>query len=47
MNSTYLISLVCLLASKTIGKREDDILRRLTGVILVALSIWFVYDGIT
>jgi len=48
--SIYLLTLICLLASKfikkVIGKTGDDILRRFLGVILAALSIQFVYDGI-
>lgn len=48
--SIYLLTLICLLMSKlikkVIGKTGDDILRRFLGVILAALSIQFVYDGV-
>jgi multiple antibiotic resistance protein len=48
--SVILITLLCMLLSahlkKVIGKTGDDILRRFLGVILAALAIQFIYDGI-
>jgi multiple antibiotic resistance protein len=47
---SYLITLAALLSSrqirKLIGKTGDDILRRLLGVILAALAIQFIADGV-
>ncbi len=47
---SYLLTLACLLSSKyirqIIGRTGDDILRRLLGVILAALAIQFIADGI-
>ena len=49
--SIYLLTLVMMLLSKyvkkVIGKTGDEILRRFLGVILAALAIQFIYDGIT
>jgi len=46
----YLFTLACLigsgLISKIIGQTGDDILRRLLGVILAALAIQFIADGV-
>ncbi len=50
INMANLLTLALLLAAprvtKIIGQTGDDILRRLLGVILAALSIQFVADGI-
>jgi multiple antibiotic resistance protein len=47
---TLLTTLILMLASqhlkKVIGRTGDEILRRFLGVILAALSIQFIYDGI-
>ncbi len=47
---SYLVTLGCLLSSRyirrIIGRTGDDILRRLLGVILAALAIQFIADGI-
>ncbi|EXJ12941.1 MULTISPECIES: MarC family protein [Nitrincola] len=49
--SIYVLTLVMMLLSKyvkkVIGKTGDEILRRFLGVILAALAIQFIYDGIT
>ena len=46
----YLFTLICFLGSglisKIIGQTGDDILRRLLGVILAALAIQFIADGV-
>jgi len=46
----YLITFICLLSARhirrIIGRTGDDILRRLLGVILAALAIQFLADGI-
>jgi len=50
VGSVLLLTLVLMLASrylqKIIGKTGDEILSRFLGVILAALSIQFIYDGI-
>lgn len=49
--STLLLTFVLMLASKNlkkvIGKTGDEILKRFLGVILAALAIQFIYDGIS
>jgi multiple antibiotic resistance protein len=49
--STLLITYVLMILSKhlrkVIGKTGDEILKRFLGVILAALAIQFIYDGIT
>lgn len=49
--STLLLTFVLMLVSKhlkkVIGKTGDEILKRFLGVILAALAIQFIYDGIT
>ncbi|WP_413702184.1 MarC family protein [Psychromonas sp. KJ10-10] len=49
--STLIITFVLMIASKhlrkVIGKTGDEILKRFLGVILAALAIQFIYDGIT
>lgn len=48
--TVFLITLILMLASKylkkVIGETGDEILRRFLGVILAALAIQFIYDGI-
>ncbi|MCP4321984.1 MAG: MarC family protein [Psychromonas sp.] len=48
--STLLLTFVLMIASKNlkrvIGKTGDEILKRFLGVILAALAIQFIYDGI-
>ena len=48
--SVLIITLVAMVASKylkkIIGKTGDEILRRFLGVILAALAIQFIYEGI-
>jgi multiple antibiotic resistance protein len=50
VGSVLLLTLILMLASrylqKIIGKTGDEILSRFLGVILAALSIQFIYDGI-
>tara|TARA_R110001583_G_scaffold9433_10_gene44808 strand:+ start:11400 stop:11996 length:597 start_codon:yes stop_codon:yes gene_type:complete len=49
--STLLITFVLMILSKhlrkIIGKTGDEILKRFLGVVLAALAIQFIYDGIT
>jgi len=49
--STLLLTFVLMIASKhlkkVIGRTGDEILKRFLGVILAALAIQFIYDGIT
>jgi len=43
---TLLLMLISKFLKKIIGKTGDEILKRFLGVILAALAIQFVYDGI-
>lgn len=49
--STLIITFVLMIASKhlrkIIGRTGDEILKRFLGVILAALAIQFIYDGVT
>ena len=44
--STFLLMILSKYVKKVIGRTGDDILRRFLGVILAALAIQFVHDGI-
>ena len=44
---TLVLMLISRYVKRVIGKTGDDILRRFLGVILAALAIQFVYDGVT
>lgn len=44
---TFILMLISTYLKKVIGKTGDEILRRFLGVLLAALSIQFIYDGIS